>query len=116
MRVCFLVLAHVSGGDQSQGLGPDVQARDSEVDRHPDPLLQRPHHVAFLGMEDATLARRLEQFLQALVAAEMEQTGYWHAQQVAQRKPAQPLRRRVGIEELVRVRVEQEERIPRLLK
>src|SRR5215510_11926740 len=67
-------------------------------------------------MEDTSLARRLQQFLQALVAAEMEQIGDWHAQQVAYRKPAQPLRHRVGIEELVRVRVEQEERIARLLK
>src|SRR6266851_9743766 len=114
--MCRIFAAIISNGDEPQGLRLNVESGASQVHGQPNSLFDSPQRVPFPGVKDPGFSRSFKERLDSPWAVKSEKLRNRHVQELSQGKAAEPLSRRVGIQQLMAVRVEQKQCIPGLFK
>src|SRR6266851_2680923 len=93
-----------------------MQSRDGQIDRNPHFLLLVAQQESLLRMKNSGFLVGMTETLKTALKLRAKQIGDLQVQQFRPRKSAQPLGHGVHVAYLFRLRIEQEERIPRFLE
>jgi hypothetical protein len=114
--MCRIFASIISNGDKPQGLRLNVESGASQVHGQPNSLFDGPERIPFSGVKDPGFSRGLKEGLDSPRAVKSEKLRNRHVQELSQGKAAEPLSRRVGIQQLMAVRVEQKQCVPGLFE
>jgi len=110
--VVFMSLADVARGEQGKRLGFDVQSRHSHIDGDPDAFLARAEKIILLRVKHLALGAGLTKALFPAGVAEADPVSRGFGKQFLSRHAGEAFGRGVDVEQLFRVRVEEEQGVP----
>jgi hypothetical protein len=112
----FTVFPNVAGAHQAERLGFHVKPGHGQIHRNPNFIFAVAKQESFLRLKGAGFLESGPQPLQSSLVLRAKQIGNLLAEQLASGEAAQALHHGIGFVDCFRVRIEQKQRVPRLLE